>query len=434
MGDLELQASLERRSRFLAALLKGWVALHLFALIMMVLPPLAHWDQFLIIGVSLTLSLGIYLLNRQGYVRLAALLFCLVTNAILILAFVVSLAFENTPVVSAMLGSLLSLGILFSGMLIRPRAIFWFTGLNILAVSIPFLRTSETVAEGIGEGFPVIAFLLLIALISWLYQQTLNQALDSLTAARQEAENARILQREIDIAHNLQQQLYPPPPQYGQRICFAARCEPAHETGGDFYDFLRLDDDHLGIVVADVSGKSISAAMVMAMTRSIIRHGARLTLSPAEVLEQTNKTAIRDVSIDQMITVFYGILNTKTLELVYANAGHPYPILKRNGSVVSLDVPGFPIRTFPEANYKDHALQLEPGDQLIWISDGIVEAHNPQNQLFGFEQLEEIIHRTDHHSPEGMLDYIWRAVHNHRGEAVQTDDITLVVANFGPGS
>jgi len=427
MDDLELKASLERRSRFLAALLKGWVALHLFALIIMVLPPLAQWDQFLIIGISLALSLGIYLLNKRGHVRLAALLFCLVANAILILVFTVSLFFENTPVVAAMLGSLLSLGILFSGMLIRPRAIFWFTGLNILA----FLIISDTVADGIGEAFPIVAFLLLIALISWLYQQTLNQALDSLTNARQEAEDVKILQRDIEIAQNLQQQLYPPPPQYGQRVCFAARCEPAHETGGDFYDFLRLDDEHLGIVVADVSGKSISAAIVMAMTRSIIRHGAQLTRSPAEVLEQTNKTAIRDVSMDQMITVFYGILNTQTLTLVYANAGHPYPILKRDGSVDSLDVPGFPIKTFPDAHYKDHTLQLQPGDQLVWISDGIVEAQNPQNQLFGFEQLEQIIHRTNHLSPESLLDHIWRAVHNHRGEAVQTDDITLVVANFG---
>ena len=430
LTGLELQASLERQSRFLRILIYGWLILHLIALVMMLTPPLALLDQFALIGFSFLSSLCLLYLNHRGATQLAAFLFCLMTAVVLILVFALSVFRGNAPILTAMLGSLLALSILFAGMLVSARAIFWFATLNVSFVSGAFLSIRETVSEGLGDSFPIVAFLLLIALISWLYQKTLNQALHSLTLARQEAAQARVLQRELEIAHNLQQQLYPSPPQYGRRICFAARCEPAHETGGDFYDFLTLDEDHLGIVVADVSGKSISAALVMAMTRSIIRHGAQLTLSPAEVLYQTNKTAMRDVSMDQMITVFYGILNTRTLEFIYANAGHPYPFLKRNGTIESLDVPGFPIKTFPDASYQNHTLQLRPGDQLIWISDGIVEAHNPENQLFGFERLEETIQRTDDLSPDDLLDHIWRTVQLHQQDALQIDDMTIVVANI----
>lgn len=431
MTDLELKASIERKSKLLKALIIGWIALHVIALVIMVVPPITSWDQFLVIGVSLALSIGIFYLNHLGFTPLAALLFCVVTNAILGTAFIFNLTGQGAPVTTAILGNLLSLGILFSGMLISSGAILWFTLLNTAIIVIPFLRFGSTIYDGLGESFPIVAFLWLIALVSWFYQKTLTVALVSLTQARQEAAHAKVLQRDVEIAHHLQQQLYPPPPQYGRRICFAARCEPAQETGGDFYDFIKLDEEHLGIVVADVSGKSIPAAMVMAMTRSIIRHGARLSLSPAEVLHQTNLTAIKDVNINQMITVFYGILNTQTLELRYANAGHPYPLLKRNGALSSLEVPGFPIKTYPEASYQNQTIQLQADDQLIWISDGIVEAHNSQKKLFGFEQLEATIRRTSSLGPDDLLNHIWQAVVEHQGETVQTDDITLVVANIG---
>ena len=430
--SLEFRASLERKSRFLNALIYGWIFLHLLALFVMLIPPLPTWDQFLIIGISLIFSFGIFCLNWRGVVQLAAILFCLITNIVLNAAFIFNLVDQNDATVTAMLGALLSLGILFAGMLVGSKAIFWFTLLNISLVIISSV-IGQITYQKLFDNFPIIAFLFLIALISWLYQKTLDQALDNLTEARKEVTRTRVLQRDIEIARDLQQQLYPLPPDYGQRVSFAVRCEPAQETGGDFYDFIDLGGGRLGIIVADVSGKSISAAMVMTMARSMLRQEAQHSRSPGTVLTLTNQAALKDANVNHIFTVFYGILNTRTLSLRYTNAGHPYPMLKRNGQLESLEVPGFPLNIAQDATYYDHKIILQPGDQLIWISDGIVEAKNSQQELFQFERLEATVQQANDMSAVDMVDHIWNAVAAHRGEAEQSDDITLVVANFGVG-
>jgi len=431
MNDLEYRASLERKSKFLTSLLYGWIGLHLLALTLMLAPPMPPLSQFFIISLSLLFSLGIFYLNRYGSVQIAAFLFCLVTNTILILAFTFSLAYGDAPVVVAILGNLLSIGILFAGMLFGREGIFWFTLVNISAVIISFFAGSGNPNRlELFDSFPIASFLFLVAVISWLYQKTLNQALDSLTKARREAEQAKLLQREVEIARDLQQHLYPTPPNYEGRICFAARSEPAQLTGGDFYDFIELAEDKLAIVVADAAGKSLPAAMVMAMARSIIRHGAQPNLSPADVLRQAHETAHKDTNLDQMITCFYGVLDLHSLRLEFANAGHPYPILKRNGGLHILEAPGFPLNSFPDPDYQNHIIQLRPGDYVLWISDGIIEAHNTQRELFGFERLETTFQQANGRHPQDLLNHIWSVVLAYQNGTPQADDLTIVVASI----
>ena len=430
LSELEYASSLERKSSFLRILVFGWITLHLLALIIMITPPVALWDQFVLIGLSLATSVGIAYLNRRKFTQLAATIFCIITNLILILVFIISVYRDGESVVTAILGCLLSLGILFAGMLIDLKFIFWSAAVNIGVVLLAFQLSTELLVEGLNRSFPIAVFLTIIALTSWLYQKTLNQALGRLTAARQAAAQAKVLQREVEIARDLQQRLYPPPPDYAGRIRFAARSEPAEDTGGDFYDFISLEDDHLGIVVADVSGKSFSAALVMAMARSIIRYGAMLSLSPGEVLRQTNQSANQDTSVDQMITVFYGVLNTRTLRFSYSNAGHPYPMLKRDNTIKFLDVPGFPIKSFPDTHYHDYSIQLQPGDQLLWISDGVIETLNQHRELFGFERLENTFQQTDSRDPDTILSHMWQTLVLYRNGAPQFDDMTIVVASL----
>jgi hypothetical protein len=430
---LKYNTSLQRESSFLNLLVIGLIALHFVALLYMSLPPIPEWYSFALIITSLTLNFSIFYLNRRGYTQLAAYLFCVTLNIIIFSVFFLNLIIEQDNIQTNLFGYMLAINILLAGMLISANAIIWFTLSNTLLVITSFLITRNIVYKGINQGFPIVAFFFLLALISWLYQKTLDQALDNLAQARQEVMQARILQRDIEIARDLQRQLYPPPPRLGQRVRFAARCQPARDTSGDFYDFIDLGEDQLGIVVADVSGKSISAALVMTMARSMIRQEARLTNSPAAVLRQVNHTAMGDTNIDKIITAFYGILDARNLGLRYANAGHPFPLLKRNGYLEAIEAYGLPLKVFSEARYQDRFIQLQPGDQLIWISDGIVEAYNPQNEFFGFERLEEVICQANGSGPDELLEQIWRAVAEHQGLTPQSDDITLVVAQIGYG-
>ena len=428
---LTYKTNLQRQSVFLKFLVIGLIALHFLALLNMSLPPLPEWYSFVVIGASLALNLGVFFLNQRGYTKPAAYIFCFNLNLIIFAAFFINLVVIRDVVQTNLFGYMLAINILLAGMLINPGMVIWFTLLNIILVMIPFLAAKDTLVVGLDQSFPIVAFLFLIALISWLYQKTLDQTLDNLARARHEVIGARVLQRDVEIAQDLQRQLYPPPPQFGQRVRFAARSEPAQNTSGDFYDFIDLGNDQLGIIIADVSGKSIPAALVMTMTRSMIRQEARLNTSPASVLYQVNHTAMDDTNIDQIITVFYGILDINHFGLRYANAGHPFPVLKRNGRLQNIEAYGLPIKAFAESSYHDSFIQLQPGDQLVWLSDGVVEAFNSQDELFGFERLEKIICQVDDPNPDRLLEHIWQAVVAHQGPRPQADDITLVVAHIG---
>jgi serine phosphatase RsbU (regulator of sigma subunit) len=324
--------------------------------------------------------------------------------------------------------------VLLSGVLLGSLPSLIFVGANALCIAATFtvfytraLPSDRLFSDISGSTVPLVGFLAIVAVISWLYQRALAEAERKVSMARQRILRDELLRRDLAIARELQQRLYPPPPLTDANLRIASRSEPARETSGDFYDFIELGDGRLGIVVADVTGKSLAAALVMAMARGTLRSEATRHAGPAAVLRSANETLCQDHSVKQMITAFYGVLDTRTLTLQISNAGHPFPVLRRDGRLEELEICGLPLGARPDALYTERSFQLQPGDQLVILSDGLIEEHNASRELFGFDRLNETIAAAADDDPQHALDDIWQAVERFRGAAEQSDDITLMV-------
>jgi serine phosphatase RsbU (regulator of sigma subunit) len=311
-----------------------------------------------------------------------------------------------------------------------------FTVANVVAIIALFFRYYTTVGSVPGKtplaamlsvSVPIIFFLMLVAVITWLYQRALMTADQRLDVARKQIFQDKLIRRDIAIARDLQLRLYPQPPKINGSLLIASRSEAARETSGDFYDFIELGEGLLGIVVADVTGKSIAAALMMALARVTIRSEARRNASPAEVLHGANETICRDHTARQMITAFYGVLDTQSLCLRFASAGQPYPILRRGDTLKEFELGGFPLGGRAGTLYREQTIQIEPGDQLFLLSDGLFEEHNAQRDMFGYERLMPSILAAHPSDPHQALDHLWHTVAGFRGELEQSDDMTCVI-------
>ena len=245
---------------------------------------------------------------------------------------------------------------------------------------------------------------------------------------RQAQERERI-EQELRVARLIQQTLLPKhvPDLPGYQL--AAYYQPAREVGGDFYDFLELDDDHLGLVVGDVTDKGVPAAIVMATTRTMLRASAQRLDSPGEVLKRVNDVIVRDIPPNMFITCLYAILDLTTGLLRYANAGHDLPYRRRtsnNGGAEELRATGMPLGLLPGMSYEEKEIVLEEGDSVLFYSDGLVEAHDPQRDMFGFPRLQGLVgaHRSD---GSALVNFLLSELARFTGEEwEQEDDITLV--------
>lgn len=256
---------------------------------------------------------------------------------------------------------------------------------------------------------------------------------------REQAEQARI-KREIEIARNVQQALFPTqiPQVHGLEV--AAFCRPHRETSGDFYDLLALDDGQLGVVIGDVSGKSIPAAMVMVAAQSTIRAEAYAETSPAHVLDQSNVLLQRNMPRGMFVAASYARLNAGSGEMVWANAGQIYPVLlhrRRPADLKSypryLEATGaaFPLGLNPDISYDDQPLKLLPGDTVLFYTDGVIEAMNPAHELYGFGRLETLVRSlVADLSPQALIEAVLADVTAFVGPAEQHDDITLVAVKL----
>ncbi len=425
---IELKTKLQRQSNFLRPLVISLIVLYtLGLLIMLLVPPISPWYSFVYVGLGLILNLGVVYLNRVGRIPFAANLFCYSLNAIICVMLLINLFVEKDPASAILMGYALALSILLAGMLINLRAIFWFTVFNVTFLFISILLASETLVDTLSKSFPIITFLCILAVVAWLYQKTMNKANAELGAAQQQLAHTELMKHDLAIARELQLRLYPNPPETGLNFTIACRSEPSQETSGDFYDFIQLGSHEWGLVVGDVTGKSLPAAMVMAMARSTLRSESNHSVSPSMLLRRANQVLCRDTAVDQMITVLYGVLNTEALTFHFANAGHIYPLLKTGEGAYELELNGFPLNANPQAQYQEKAIQLAPGDQLILSSDGIVETMNLNREIFGFERLVATACQADCATPAQTLQHIWQTVEAYRGPFPQEDDITLVV-------
>jgi PAS domain S-box-containing protein len=247
------------------------------------------------------------------------------------------------------------------------------------------------------------------------------------TEQKREAQERERIEQELRIARLIQQTLLPKtlPKLSGYDI--AAYYQPAREVGGDFYDLFELEDGRLGLVVGDVTDKGIPAALVMATTRTMLRVSAQRLFPPAEVLKRANDALVADIPSNMFITCLYAILDTESGRLVYANAGHDLPYLRHNGSdVEELRARGMPLGLMPGMEYEEKETTLERGESVLFYSDGLVEAHDPHHEMFGFPRLQGLV-GTHHPDGPSLIDFLLSELTNFTGEGwEQEDDITLV--------
>ena len=263
--------------------------------------------------------------------------------------------------------------------------------------------------------------------------QSQNQSLREALAAK----NAFIaLQKELDIAARVQLSLLPDTIPMSDAVDITGIMRPAKEVGGDFYDFFRLDQYHIGVAVADVSGKGVPAGLFMVMARTLMRATAiQHVLEPGLVLQRVNDFLEQNNSEGLFVTLFYGVLDERTGVFTYANGGHNPPILVGNDDAITLEMTGgVALGMFPGLDYSAARVNMGVGFRLVLFSDGITEAFNETEELFGDDRLLETTRTLPEvKNPDEDVNHIVTAVDEFAGEAPQFDDITCVVLIYKGG-
>ena len=240
---------------------------------------------------------------------------------------------------------------------------------------------------------------------------------------------------ELDVAAKIQTSMLPcifPPFPNRDEFDIYATMDPAKEVGGDFYDFFMVDDDHLAFVVADVSGKGVPAALFMVIGKTLIKDHTGLHNDLGEMFSEVNNILCSSNSEEMFITAFEGVLNLKTGELRYVNAGHETPfICRKNGVYEPFKVKaGFVLAGMEGIRYKSGSVQLQPGDKIFQYSDGVPEAMNRKNEQYGMQRLGKVLAQNSEKTPAELLPAIKADLDAFVGEAEQFDDITMLCIEF----
>ena len=259
-------------------------------------------------------------------------------------------------------------------------------------------------------------------------QTRIVDALVNLTAVTAEKER---IGAELNVAAQIQADMLPrvfPPFPEREEFEIYATMDPAKEVGGDFYDFFFVDDDHLCLVIADVSGKGVPAALFMVIAKSLIKNRAQMGDSPAAILGNVNMQLCEGNEAELFVTVWLAVLEISTGKGIAANAGHEHPVVRRAGGNYELVVyrhsPA--VATLEGIRFREHPFELNPGDSLFVCTDGVGEATNTQNELFGNDRLLEALNRHPDAGPKEQLAEVNHAIQTFVGEAPQFDDITML--------
>ncbi len=233
------------------------------------------------------------------------------------------------------------------------------------------------------------------------------------------------LEQEMRVATMIQQQFLPHdlPQLPGWQV--AAHYAPARAVGGDFYDFIELPGDRIGVVVGDVTGKGVPAALLMARTQSVLRSEAPHLASPGAVLARANDILLPEMPSRMFVTCLYLVVEPATGRVTYANAGHNLPAVRTDGGVIELRATGMPLGLLPDRTYEEKEGTLGPGQTVLLYSDGIDEAHAPDGEMFGVPRVRELM--GDGLAGSELIDHLLEALHEFVGrDWEQEDDITLV--------
>jgi phosphoserine phosphatase RsbU/P len=260
-------------------------------------------------------------------------------------------------------------------------------------------------------------------------------------------ENARLYQRvaqqeqrlehDLEMAREVQLRLLPQSLPKHQTTEFAARFLPARTIGGDMYDFLHYDTHRTGIALGDASGKAAPAALYAALVSGIMRAAAPRALHPEEMLRLLNDS-LQERRVDaQYVTMIYAVWNDEDQTLEISNAGAVQPLITRNGEVETIHAEGFPLGLFPNVSYEQFTLSLRPGDSVVFFSDGLADAQNPEGEMFGTEQLCEIVQQNAFLGANELADLVMDRISKFQAGAEHFDDETLIVLRVkdaAPGS
>src|SRR5215211_7346901 len=280
-----------------------------------------------------------------------------------------------------------------------------------------------------GKGFEALLILVHRVVGGKIAEEwTQGSGLAELTQRRleQEMRERERVEQEMRVARRIQQGSLPEgvPTLGGWQI--DPYYQPAREVGGDFYEFYQLDDGRVGFAVGDGTGKGVPAAMLMTGTSAYLGGVAAASgASPGEALALANEALYARIPPNMFVTCFYAILEPKSGHLVYANAGHDLPYLHRNGDAEELRARGMPLGLMPGMGYEEKEVSLSEGNCVLFYSDGLVEAHNPRGEMFGFPRLRELV--AEHGEERSLGDFLLEELYSFVGEDwEQEDDITLL--------
>ena len=251
---------------------------------------------------------------------------------------------------------------------------------------------------------------------------------------KQKMDSSRI-ETELSLATKIQADMLPSLfPAFPDREEFDlyASMTPAKEVGGDFYDFFMVDDDHLGLVIADVSGKGVPAAMFMMFCKNIIANNVMLGKSPAKALEDANESVCANSKNDMFVTVWVGLLEISTGKMLAASAGHEYPFITNADGKFELykDKHGLVVGAMEGVKYKEYELQMYPGSKIFVYTDGVPEANNSSEELFGMDRLKKALGVMSDSDPKVVLEGIRCAVDEFADNAEQFDDLTMLCLEY----
>lgn len=263
-----------------------------------------------------------------------------------------------------------------------------------------------------------------------LKNDELGRTLDNLRAAQAELVRRERLKRDLEIAAQVHNSIlpdeFPEIPNYE----FAAIARPAREIGGDLYDVISIDDDNVGIVMADASGKSVQAAIYMAIVRALFLSQAHVHLSSLEIAHRVHELLLKVSTSEMFVTAFYANLNHKTRQMSYIRGGHDRPVFYRAAEeeIMLLDAPGRFLGLLPNLIVEEKCITFEPGDVLVCYSDGVTDAVRPgDKQMYGLERLQAIIAKEARTSARELVELIVDDIDRFRDGEEQPDDLTLLV-------
>ena len=266
-------------------------------------------------------------------------------------------------------------------------------------------------------------------------QRTIEKAREEIEFVKQsQKEHGQLEDLKADLSLAAEVQLailpneFPPFPDVASNVDIHATIKPAKDVGGDFYDFFRIDDDHLGFVMADVSGKGVPAALFMTMSYTLLRFTGTKSLTPVSTVSESNDMLSKESFDSMFVTVFYGVYCISTGEMQYVNAGHNPPyIIKADGRVDVLPKSNNICMGVTEGfQYQESTLKLDKGDMLVTFTDGVTEACDPNNNLYGEERLETLLTTLKGYTVQQVTSAIDNAVSAHANGAEQSDDITIM--------